>query len=359
MVGMAYKPDTERAKSLGRPYDILHDNARFYETTYSELAIERNERESEHGNLTPAESERYHYHHGLRAGDATTAANLVRVLLRSVAEHGRYDQDAFVAAMIDFMTTPGANRDPYCEIFLRRWFENYAAGKDPLDCAEHQRNVWSIGSHGGVIRPLVVSLLARSAYQGAGLGLTHQIITHRSENVASAVWVLAPLLHGLLAGRDPLETIDEYGRLVHPPKVSGEELFRMYRDHDGPGNIPDDEMWRLHTELAEEPLDLAGLAASTDESEVVRTRFANACYPEHGLPLLLYLMRRNGAGLESSLLANANAGGDNVHRGMILGLLVGAATESVPDHLRQGLADHEAIGREIAAFCEVAAQGGV
>lgn len=35
------------------------------------------------------------------------------------------------------------------------------------------------------------------------------------------------------------------------------------------------------------------------------------------------------------VLANANSGGDNVHRGMILGLLAGAANEEIPVHLKK------------------------
>ena len=89
MVGMAYQPDVENANALGRPYDILHEHARFYRTPYSELEIERSERESEHGNATPRLEDRYHYHHGLAAGENTVGAHLVRVLLRCVARCGR------------------------------------------------------------------------------------------------------------------------------------------------------------------------------------------------------------------------------------------------------------------------------
>jgi len=57
----------------------------------------------------------------------------------------------------------------------------------PHSCAEQQRNVWSIGSHGGIIRPLVISMIAGSAYQGLGVAIEHQNLTYRSENVASAL----------------------------------------------------------------------------------------------------------------------------------------------------------------------------
>ena len=41
---------------------------------------------------------------------------------------------------------------------------------------------------------------------------------------------------------------------------------------------------------------------------------------------------------------------DNVHRGMILGMLAGAATDEVPLHLKEGLREYEAIDREINDF---------
>ena len=72
--------------------------------------------------------------------------------MRSVIQHGRYDQSVFLSDFIEHLTTPGRNRDPYCEIYIRRWFENYSHGLPPHACAELQRNVWSIGSHGGLLR---------------------------------------------------------------------------------------------------------------------------------------------------------------------------------------------------------------
>ena len=128
MVGMGYHPNVENAKRQGRPFDILHAHARFYHTSYSNLQIRSTEREKAHGNPVPKLTDRYHYHHGLEAGENTLAAHLVRVLMRSVIRCGRYDPDAFMEDFIAHMTTPGRNHDPYSEIYIRRWFENYSRG---------------------------------------------------------------------------------------------------------------------------------------------------------------------------------------------------------------------------------------
>lgn len=355
MVGMTYHPDVAQAEGLSRPYDILHEHSRFYDTSWSSLEIATGERESEHGNSTPALKDRYHYHHGLEAGENTVAAQLARVLIRSVIDRGRYEEEAFLEAFVDFMTTPGSRADPYTEIYLRRWFENFSTGLPPQACAEHQRRIWSIGSHGGMIRPMVLSLLAATPYQGLGFAIEHQSLTHRSANVSAALGVTVPLLQDLIAGGDAVETSANHSAGLRVPTITGEAMFAMYREHRGPGNIPHRRMWELHTELSDEPFDLKHLAAEHAEKDIVLKKFGTACYPEHGLPLLLFLAAKHEFDPERSLLANANAGGDNVHRGAVLGMLAGAATEAFPVHLREGLAESREIGEEIDAFAEIAA----
>ncbi len=352
MVGMTYNPDIETATRLGRPYDILHDHARFYDANYSPLDISLQDRESEHGNAVAPAEQRYHYHHGLNAGQNTLAAHLVRVLMRSIVDEGEYRQDAFLEAFVGYLTGPGINRDPYMEIYVRRWFENWTAGVPAYAAADYQRRTWSIGSHGGLMRPLVLSLLPESDYQAAGMAMEHHNLTHRSENNISALSVLIPLFRALVSGEDAESTVSHFARGVRLPKVTGEELYRHYRDHGGPGGISRREMWRFHTDLDDRVFDPATFNAETAAEDVVRKTFATACYPEHGLPLMLSLAMRHQFDPERSLLANANAGGDNVHRGMILGLLVGAAC-SVPENLKTGLVDHDAIAEEIERFVAV------
>jgi len=357
MVGMTYSPDTDMAKRQNRSYDILHEHIRYYRTTYSDLNIKGEDRESEHGNPVPRLENRYHYHHGLKAGENTLGAHLVRVLMRSIIQSGRYDPRVFLDNFIAHLTTPGKNRDPYTEIYIRRWFENYANGIPPHACAELQRNVWSIGSHGGVIRPMVISALSSSAYQGLGLAIEHQNLTHRSENVAGALGVLVPLLSDLVTGKPQTDAMTIHAQRVRAPEVTGTALFKAYREHNGPGNIPKHEMWKLHTLLKDAPYEVDQLARSHSEPEVVNNLFATACYPEHGLPLLLYFTKRHHFDIEATLLANANAGGDNVHRGMVAGMIVGAASDDMPEYLAQGLTAYDELREEIDAFTEIAVSG--
>ena len=87
---------------------------------------------------------------------------------------------------------------------------------------------------------------------------------------------------------------------------------------------------------------------------MIKHLFATACYPEHGLPLLLYFAKYHNVDVESTLLSNANAGGDNVHRGMVLGLIVGAASDELPEHFLHGMIALDELQTEIEAFTDIA-----
>jgi len=335
MVGMSYRPDIEKAEALGRPYDILHDHAKFYQTTYSRLEIESSSREGSHGNSVPEESERYHYHHGLRPGDNTLGARLVGVLLRTVKDGSGYSEETFLNNFVAWMTNPNNRRDPYTEIYLRRWFENYCDGREPSLCAASQRDIWSIGSNGGLLRPLVLSLFEENPYKAVGVAIQHAQLTHRSQNLSSALSVLVPLLRDLLEGREAGEVVREAASKIHLAKMSGEELFAQYREHEGPGNIPSDEMWKFHTEFESEPFRVEDWVERSD-AELTR-RFGSACYVEQSLPLIFTLLLKYNFEPTKSLPADIKCGGDNVHRAMIHGLLLGATSAQFPTEWREGL----------------------
>ena len=353
MVGMSYHPNIAKAEELGRPFDIVHQHIRFYDTNYNDLDIKLSVHAGEHKNAMPNKNERYHYHHGLKAGENTLGANLIRVLMRSIIKEGKYTQEVFIEDFISYLTTPNLNNDPYTEVYIRAWFENFSNGIPPHACAQEQRNVWSIASNGGIIRPLVLALTSKSAFQALGVALQHQQITHRSDNVSSALCVLVPLLHKLLEKDEPVATLKEYASKVQRTKISGSELSKTYADHNGPGNIPKDEMWKIHTDFSDQNVDLDALMKEYTEDEILGSVFTTGCYPEQSLPVLMYLLYKNKFDFKASVLANANAGGDCVHRGIILGLLAGAASEEIPDDLKMGLAEYESINQEIEDFISV------
>jgi len=222
-----------------------------------------------------------------------------------------------------------------------------------LKPTEEQRNVWSIGSNGGIIRPLVLALTSKSTFQALGVALQHQQITHRSDNVSSALCVLVPLLHQLLEKQEPTSTLKKFASKVKTTKISGAELSRTYAEHNGPGNIPKEVMWKIHTDFSDKSLDLDDLLNNYKEDDILGSVFTTGCYPEQSLPVLMYLLHKNKFDFKASILDNANAGGDCVHRGIILGLLAGAAGEEIPEDLKISLAEYDSINQEIEDFVKV------
>lgn len=68
--------------------------------------------------------------------------------------------------------------------------------------------------------------------------------------------------------------------------------------------------------------------------------------------MVLHLAYKYGGDIEAGLLANVNSGGENVHRGMLLGAVLGAAhgASRIPPALKEGLVDYEGLARDIDAF---------
>jgi hypothetical protein len=157
----------------------------------------------------------------------------------------------------------------------------------------------------------------------------------------------------LLEKEEPISTLKEFASKVQLPKISGSELSKTYAEHNGPGNIPKDEMWNIHTEFSDRNLDLDFLIKHFDEDEILGSVFTTGCYPEQSLPVLMYLLYKNGFDFKASVLDNANAGGDCVHRGIILGMLAGAASEEISNKLKMGLVEYESIHQEIEDFIGV------
>ena len=111
-------------------------------------------------------------------------------------------------------------------------------------------------------------------------------------------------------------------------------------------------MYKIHTIYSNEHLDLDETALLSD-AQLIGSRFSTAYYPEHGLPLLFSLLYRNKMDFTASILANTNADGDNVHRGMILGMIAGARSTKVPHELKTGLKEYIQIKSEIEAFVKI------
>jgi ADP-ribosylglycohydrolase len=312
------------------------------------------------------EEKREHYHKGLRAGDNTLNMLLVREVLKL---GGGYTPKRYMEAVETFLTHPKAHNDLYYEVYLRRFFENKSKGASADQAAANQRDIWSIGSHGGLLQsiPMAVLYQDQPEAQAIARALEHMQCTHRSLNLMSSSIILVPLLRALLHGNDVEGAFRAAARQVHAPVMSGKGLIREYQRHKGPGRIPAEDMWRYHTQLQAEPVDFEGIVAKArsgewSDADVVGQEglFTSACYPEAGVPAVFYFALKTEFDFERALLDNANAGGDSAGRGALLGSLLGAAfgASGIPAHLIDGLTAKHELQAEIEAFVDAAMEKG-
>jgi ADP-ribosylglycohydrolase len=260
-----------------------------------------------------------HYHHGMQAGSNTLNAHCTRALLRTLAvRQGIYDREAFLDAYIELMTAdPTLHPDTYAESYHRGFFANLEAGNAPHRCAAVTHDTPSIG---GLVSIAAIYLAGRLAGQSIDAlqqqCVDHLYLTHPDEVLAGVCVHYTALLESLLT-RDDSTSVREL--LVATSRLSAN--FRV-------------------AELA---------AKAKDDREVIGGLFSSACYIDGAWPGLLYLAYKYVDQPEAALLANANLGGDNCHRGAVLGILLGVANAVSVDTLYNDLLDREQIDLEIDA----------
>ena len=236
-----------------------------------------------------------HYHQFLRAGENTLNMQLALELLSVLREHGNYDRADYLKRYIDFMTTPGRHRDTYIEECHRNFFTKYARGKKPEDCGGDDIHI------GGLAHvPILAAWYADNESAALEAVKEHVRVTHRGELVETAARDLTKMLIAILKGSGVRESIEKFGN----GWVGRKKL----------------EAW------AERP-----------DEEVIGSILSPACYLKDAFPAALFLAWKYSNNLESALIANTNLGGDNCHRGIVVGALVGAGGAAVPLHWANNL----------------------
>jgi ADP-ribosyl-[dinitrogen reductase] hydrolase len=241
-----------------------------------------------------------HYHQFLEAGENTLNLKLCTLLMDSLNANKGYSSDDYLKRYIAFMTTPGTHRDTYVEEYHRHFFTNFAKGKSPHQCGVAEKHI------GGLVGLVPIVLFYRhSDSRAREAALEHLSLTHLGQKMAAAAEALVHLLMEVLSGR-PLREV----------------LLQQIRDQKNPFYGFPYLQW----------LD------ELDEA-VVGRRLSTACYVEDSVPSVLYLALKYHNRPEQGLVANTNLGGDNVHRGAVLGALLGAANglEAFPTRWVKGL----------------------
>ena len=277
-----------------------------------------------------------HYHRGMRRGENTLNLLCVRVLLRRLTVAGGCDPVGFLRDYIDFMTSPDSHNDTYAESYHRDFFANHARGLPPERCAGAEGH--DTASIGGLVSlpPVIFAVWAQQGRaqardQGSPQGhgavnealLTQLRLTHRSPTLERYALALGDLLVALL--EDPEARVDSLARDLARRLGfdAGKALAKVQREG------------------------LSDLA-------VIGGMLSPACYIDQSFPAVLYLATRYASDFEEALVANTNVGGDNCHRGAILGAILGTALgfAAIPPRWTLGLQAHADLETEIEGFLD-------
>ncbi len=256
-----------------------------------------------------------HYHHALKAGENTLNTWCARLLMNGMTEHGHYEPEWWAQRYIDFMTAdPPQHPDTYAESYHREFFSNLVVGKDPLDC-------------------------------GA--------VTHDTPSMGALVTV-APLSMALLASQ-PLEEVQkqvrEHVRLTHPDEFLMQVVDAYVALLSDLLNRPEDTpstSYLIDASKAIPGSDLASLIGQPrGDAHVVGRLYSLACYIKDSWPCVCYLAEKYQDDASRGLLVNTNLGGENAHRGSVLGTLLGLSSGTFDDQHFKQLHQHESLEQEI------------
>lgn len=222
-----------------------------------------------------------HYHQFLTAGENTLNLRLAHELWTVVRGAGEYDAAEWLERYVERMLLPGWHRDTYLEEYHRAFFTRYAEGKALLQCGIADEHIGGLATV-----PALVAALPPDAALRATVKL-HVSLTHRHDRVLAAADCFVRLLLAINAGEPLREAF----------KREASDWFSTCKA----------------TSWAERP-----------DEEIIGRVLSSACYIDQAFPAALYLAWKYHDDFDAGIVANAMVGGDNCHRGVVVGALLGA-----------------------------------
>jgi ADP-ribosylglycohydrolase len=150
------------------------------------------------------------------------------------------------------------------------------------------------------IAPLVCHLASSTEEEVVRASVEQTMLTHRSPEAEESAAFLAKAGYRLMRGASLLDTLNE--------------------------TAPEWALKKANSVLSENAVDAIG-------------KLGPACSISSALPSVLYLALKHGDDIETAFIENAMAGGDNCARGLVLGMLLGAANgmASIPNYWVENL----------------------
>jgi ADP-ribosylglycohydrolase len=255
-----------------------------------------------------------HYHQFLPAGGNTLNFRLASELFALLRRTRDYDPERWLEHYVAFMLEAGRHQDTYVEEYHRHFFTNLAAGRKPINCGVRDVHI------GGLVPvPALVAAIGPRHPDLRRIVRLHVSLTHKDDEVLAAADAFVRIL--VRTTRDDRPAADRDLRSAILEEAADWVSTAKFRDWDaraaaGPPPFPD--------------------------RAVIGSVLSPACYIEESFPAALYLSWRHAGSFAAGVRANALCGGDNCHRGAVVGALL-AARAAIPPPLIASLADRATI----------------
>ena len=226
------------------------------------------------------------YHPHKQAGDQGHVGDQSLCLLKVLTRERKWDPSNFMDDWLGMWPdyndyVDGATKATLANI--QNQTDKTQGGSDSVEIAGPAR-----------IAPLIVFLTSSSESEVVKAAAEQTMLTHRSKEAEESATFLAKAGYRLIHGANLPDTLNETA-----------------------------PTWALE----------AANSVLTENAVNAITKLGPACSISSALPSILYLALKHGDDIESAFIENAMAGGDNCARGLVLGMLLGAANgiSSIPE----------------------------
>ena len=232
------------------------------------------------------------YHPHKQAGDQGHVGDQSLCLLKFLTRERKWDPSNFMDDWLGMWPdyndyVDGATKATLANIQSQT--DKTQGGSDSVEIAGPAR-----------IAPLVCHLANSTEKEVVRASVEQTMLTHRSKEAEESATFLAKAGYRLIHGANLLDTLNE--------------------------TAPEWALKKADSVLSENAVDAIG-------------KLGPACSISSALPSVLYLALKHGNDIETAFIENAMAGGDNCARGLVLGMLLGAANgmASIPNYWIENL----------------------
>jgi ADP-ribosylglycohydrolase len=247
------------------------------------------------------------YHKGKKAGDFTHYGDQTLVLLESIAGGSGYDTQRFARAWQAFF----ADYSGYFDQATKATLENMQGAEDLTGSGSNSDDL-----AGAARMAPLIALYPRDLDGLIQAACSQAAVTHNNDQVVAAAEFFARSVFAVFDGQAPAAALET----------------TLNADFANNGIAPLIQM---------------GLDSRDRDTREAIAEFGQMCSVEAGLPSAVHLIARHENNYRTAMIENVMAGGDSSARGMLAGMVLGAAhgLAAIPDAWQSEMSAGERINQ--------------